>query len=366
MIKIDTTIKQQRLRLNMTQENLADYFNTTKTTISKWENGTLYPDITLLPKLAKLFNLSVDDLLNYDVTLNDTEIKNIMISLSELVNKVEYDEYLNTVNEYYLNNSNEFTLLTSLLGLLTNHIYYSQNHEQVKQTIDTAYRIIHLIEQNCDAMEVKKQAKCYKSMFLLFDGQYSEVIHNIPDYDIKLGECHFLAQAYIIQGEKEKAGSVLQADMYQSLMLFLQNLSLIFSKNLHSLEIEDLEHRIYHLNEAFNTNYLYPYTTIHFYYCLALHYAEKDTSKMIKYLETYCQCFDYLISDFNYWTDEFFNDIEEWFIKMPFGRRFPANYMNMMEILYSLVADNDIFNQFEDFKDIKSRMSQIYLKRKNL
>lgn len=366
MIKIEAIIKQQRLRLNMTQENLADYFNTTKTTISKWENGSLYPDITILPKLAKLFNLSVDELLNYDITLSDTEIQNIMISLSELVNKVEYDEYLNTVNEYYFNNSNEFTLLNSLLGVLTSHIYYCQNYEQVKQTIETAYRIIQLIEKNCDSMEIKKQAKGYKSMFLLFDGKYSDVIHNIPDYDIKLGESYFLAQAYIINGEKEKAGSVLQADMYQSLMMYLQNFLLLFAQNLHTIDIENLEHRIYHLNEAFNINYLYPYTAIHFYYHLALHYAEKDISKMKKHLETYCQCFEYLISDFNYRTDEFFNDIEGWFIKMPFGRRFPANYTNIMEIHYSLLVDNETFNQFKEFEDIKSMMAQIYLKRETL
>ncbi|AVO03322.1 hypothetical protein A9958_12890 (plasmid) [Staphylococcus simulans] len=52
MIQISKTIKQERLRRGMTQEALAEYLNTTKTTISKWENTTLYPNcfipITLL------------------------------------------------------------------------------------------------------------------------------------------------------------------------------------------------------------------------------------------------------------------------------------------------------------------------------
>ncbi|MBL0384324.1 XRE family transcriptional regulator, partial [Staphylococcus sp. SNAZ 59] len=43
MIQISKTIKQERLRRGMTQEALAEYLNTTKTTISKWENTTLYP-----------------------------------------------------------------------------------------------------------------------------------------------------------------------------------------------------------------------------------------------------------------------------------------------------------------------------------
>ncbi|RIP26115.1 XRE family transcriptional regulator, partial [Staphylococcus gallinarum] len=56
MIQISKTIKKERLRLGMTQEALSEYLNTTKTTISKWESEILYPDITILPKLAKLFN----------------------------------------------------------------------------------------------------------------------------------------------------------------------------------------------------------------------------------------------------------------------------------------------------------------------
>jgi len=36
MIQIAKTIKKERLRRGMTQEALAEYLNTTKTTISKW------------------------------------------------------------------------------------------------------------------------------------------------------------------------------------------------------------------------------------------------------------------------------------------------------------------------------------------
>lgn len=39
MIKVSKIIKQERLRRGMTQESLAKYLNTTKTTISKWENA---------------------------------------------------------------------------------------------------------------------------------------------------------------------------------------------------------------------------------------------------------------------------------------------------------------------------------------
>ncbi|CDO03703.1 transcriptional regulator, y4mF family [Oceanobacillus picturae] len=91
MIQISKTIKQERLSRGMTQEALAEYLNTTKTTISKWENATLYPDITMLPKLARVFNISVDDLLNYSITMTDEEIKKVSISLSKMINRTFVD-----------------------------------------------------------------------------------------------------------------------------------------------------------------------------------------------------------------------------------------------------------------------------------
>ena len=58
----------------------------------------------MLPKLAKVFNISVDNLLNYSVTMTDEEITKISISLSKMLNHASYDEYLSTVRDYYVSN----------------------------------------------------------------------------------------------------------------------------------------------------------------------------------------------------------------------------------------------------------------------
>ena len=48
---------------NLTQEQLAEMLNVTPQAVSKWENDIACPDISLLPELAKTFNVSVDELL---------------------------------------------------------------------------------------------------------------------------------------------------------------------------------------------------------------------------------------------------------------------------------------------------------------
>lgn len=56
-------IKELRERRGMTQKELAEYMQVSFQTISKWENGVNMPDITNLPKLADLFEVSTDVLL---------------------------------------------------------------------------------------------------------------------------------------------------------------------------------------------------------------------------------------------------------------------------------------------------------------
>ena len=59
-----TTITRLRKRSGYTQAELADKLHLSDKTISKWENGLGYPDITQLPALARVFGVTVDYLLS--------------------------------------------------------------------------------------------------------------------------------------------------------------------------------------------------------------------------------------------------------------------------------------------------------------
>ena len=56
-------IARMRLEHGMTQERLANIANVSAQAVSKWENDQSYPDILLLPPLAKTFGVSIDELL---------------------------------------------------------------------------------------------------------------------------------------------------------------------------------------------------------------------------------------------------------------------------------------------------------------
>ena len=56
-------IKTYRLENNMTQEYVAEKLNISRQAVSKWESGLSQPSTTNLMGLAKLFNVSVEDIL---------------------------------------------------------------------------------------------------------------------------------------------------------------------------------------------------------------------------------------------------------------------------------------------------------------
>ena len=62
-MKIGTRIADLRNINNITQLELAEKLGVTDRAVSKWETGSGYPDITLLPQIADIFNVSVDYLL---------------------------------------------------------------------------------------------------------------------------------------------------------------------------------------------------------------------------------------------------------------------------------------------------------------
>ena len=68
-------IKNLRKQQDITQEKLAAYLNISYQAISKWENGTALPDITLIPQIANFFGVTTDELLGMKDVEETEELK---------------------------------------------------------------------------------------------------------------------------------------------------------------------------------------------------------------------------------------------------------------------------------------------------
>ena len=63
-IKIGNFLRELRKEKNLTQEQLAEVFNVSARTVSRWETGSNMPDISILVEIADYYDLDVREILN--------------------------------------------------------------------------------------------------------------------------------------------------------------------------------------------------------------------------------------------------------------------------------------------------------------
>jgi len=68
-IIIGSNIHKKRKELGLTQTALAEKLNISFQAVSKWENGTSVPEVSLLPAIAEVLGCSVDSLLGHKTTV---------------------------------------------------------------------------------------------------------------------------------------------------------------------------------------------------------------------------------------------------------------------------------------------------------
>lgn len=57
------TFKERRKSMDLTQEEVATYLGIGRTAVSMWEVGESFPRTDMLPKLAALYDCTIDELL---------------------------------------------------------------------------------------------------------------------------------------------------------------------------------------------------------------------------------------------------------------------------------------------------------------
>jgi len=87
-LSIGKNIRRLRGDAGLTQEELAQALSISPQSVSKWERGEGYPDITALPGLARFFGVTLDELMGMD-ELDDW---NFAANINGLWRAGEYDE----------------------------------------------------------------------------------------------------------------------------------------------------------------------------------------------------------------------------------------------------------------------------------
>ncbi|WEV67573.1 helix-turn-helix transcriptional regulator [Bifidobacterium sp. ESL0769] len=74
-MRLGGQIREHREAMSLSQDDLASKIFVSRQTVSNWENGRTYPDVQNLLLLAKLFGITLDELVKGDVEEMNNEIK---------------------------------------------------------------------------------------------------------------------------------------------------------------------------------------------------------------------------------------------------------------------------------------------------
>lgn len=91
-LEIGKKISILRIAKGYTQEELAKLCGISNVAVSKWENNSTYPDIATLPVLARIFDVSIDELLSFEKTLTEEAVMHIAHEMVEAFQKKPFDE----------------------------------------------------------------------------------------------------------------------------------------------------------------------------------------------------------------------------------------------------------------------------------
>ena len=86
--KISDRLTELRSAKGFTQKELATRLGVSDKTVSKWENGISEPDLTMLIKLAELYNISTDSLLGVSQS-DPSEVQDTLNSIFKSLDRGE-------------------------------------------------------------------------------------------------------------------------------------------------------------------------------------------------------------------------------------------------------------------------------------
>ena len=175
-------LKNLRKNKKLTQEKLADFLGVSFQTVSKWERGDTFPDITVIPDIASFFKISVDELLGVNRAADEEEI---LSKLKEYDNLTDSEMMTDIIGELRKKFPNDFRVLIRYLGCL---VRFAEDKSAVSSEVETIYSNI---QENCTDDRIRIKAKRaiiehYSNLFeLKKDDLYmkkcQDIINEMPD-----------------------------------------------------------------------------------------------------------------------------------------------------------------------------------------
>lgn len=211
-MKISETIKARRKELNLTQEQVADCLGVTAPAVHKWEKGVSFPDVSLLPALARLLKIDMNALFSFEKELTEQEINLFSNEVISVIQKEGYQAGYELVMEKIRQFPGCAPLLYTMGALLEGSLtlFGEENREKYEEHIACMYeQAVELgegsVRDNANYMLILRymRKKEYKKA--------EEMLERLPDVPaIPMEKQMLKATLYINQNRPQEAIYILE------------------------------------------------------------------------------------------------------------------------------------------------------------
>jgi len=127
------TIKKLRRQKDMTQEQLSEYLNISTQAVSRWETNSSLPDITLIPMIANIFDVSADVLLGIDITAKEKRIQEILDNAMEYQSKGYKDKSAEILRAGLKEYPNSYKIMARLMSSAWGFSNYNDKNYETQE-----------------------------------------------------------------------------------------------------------------------------------------------------------------------------------------------------------------------------------------
>ncbi len=155
-MSIGTTIKKLRRERDITQEQLAEYLGISASAVSQWECDKSCPDVSQLPILSNIFNVTTDEILSVNVKNNEKRIEGISKEAWNLFNGGKRGESETLLRRALYEFPNSHKLMKQLSMTLYSNAYSCGADKE--RLLDESLELSEKVMNECTEIEIKSEA----------------------------------------------------------------------------------------------------------------------------------------------------------------------------------------------------------------
>ncbi len=361
-MNIGPIIMEKRKEKKVTQQELANFIGVSKASVSKWETGQTYPDITLLPLLAAYFDITIDSLLTYEPQLDNHEIQRIYARLKESLETKSPEDVLATIRSFVRRYYSCYPFVLQMGMFLLNHADLLPGEEKIKTYTKEAQDLFIHVRTQAKDPDLITQALKYEAYTALNLQEFDQVLSILGDQVPVLFPIESLiAAAQQQKGESKKAVLTFQSAIYQYTTVFLS-----FLTNYLQLVIDDPDKfsetvsRGKSFAKLFNFKEMHPVALMNFQLSATFGYAQmEDETAALEMLQAFVEILQGTTFPVVLHGDDYFDQIDEWLEHLEIGNQLPRDSMKVKVGLLEMVIDNPTFAQFEDQEQVQEIFTKL-------